>query len=83
VLSEPDALIMLDVYTAGEKPIAGADSRTLCGSIRQRGQVDPIHVENKEDLLSVLNSVLQDDDILLMQGAGDIGRIAASFVNHD
>jgi UDP-N-acetylmuramate--alanine ligase len=77
VLSEVDALLLLEVYSAGESPIAGADGRSLCRNIRQRGKVDPIFIETKEGLPQVLQTVLQEGDILLTQGAGDIGGIAA------
>ena len=54
----------------------GADSRTLCRSIRARGQVVPMLVEESAELAQTLVSVLRDDDILLTMGAGDIGAIA-------
>jgi len=76
VLSEVEVLLLLDVYAAGEAPIQGADSRHLCGSIRTRGRVDPIFVPAKAALAGILTDVLQDGDIVLMQGAGDIGSLA-------
>jgi len=76
VLSKVDVLIMMDVYPAGEEPIAGADSRALCRSIRQRGQVEPIFAARPEDVESVLADMLLDGDLLLAQGAGDIGALA-------
>ncbi|NNM60209.1 MAG: UDP-N-acetylmuramate--L-alanine ligase [Legionellales bacterium] len=79
VLSEVDVLLMLDVYPAGETPIPGADSRNLCRTIRQRGKVDPIYVGKSDELASVLKTVLQDGDLLLTQGAGDIGSMAAKL----
>lgn len=75
-LSEVDVLIMLDIYSAGEESIPGVDSRTLCGSIRKRGIVDPIFVADSDKLFAILQSVIQDGDIILTQGAGDIGKIA-------
>ena len=77
VLSEVDVLLLLPVYSAGEAVIAGADSRSLCRSIRQRGQVDPIFVEQAAQLPLLLKGIVQEGDILLTQGAGDIGKIAA------
>ncbi len=74
-LSEVDVLIMLDIYSAGEASIPGVDSRALCGSIRQRGMVDPIFIEDTTQLFAILQSVLQDNDIVLMQGAGNVGKI--------
>ena len=76
VLSNVDVLLMLDVYAAGEKPLVGADSRSLCGSIRQRGQVDPIYIAREDPLEETLKHLLQPGDLLLLQGAGDIGAIA-------
>jgi len=76
VLSEVDLLLLLEVYAAGETPIRGADGRSLCRSIRQRGQIDPVYVKDQTDIRNVLKDVLLDDDILLTQGAGSIGILA-------
>ncbi len=79
VLSKVDALVLLEVYPAGEAPITGADGRALARAIRLRGQVDPVFVENIEDLAPTLKGVLQDGDILLTLGAGNIGAAAAGL----
>lgn len=79
VLSGVDQLLLLDVYSAGEAPITGADSRALAGSIRQRGQTSPLFVESREALADILSNVLDDNDILITQGAGDIGGISLSL----
>lgn len=76
-LSEADVLLMLDVYAAGEVPIAGADSRALCRAIRTRNQVDPVFIEENDELELVLSGLLQQGDVLLTLGAGDVGAIAA------
>ncbi|WP_165312220.1 UDP-N-acetylmuramate--L-alanine ligase [Vibrio ziniensis] len=76
VLEQVDVLIMLDVYSAGEKPIAGADGRSLCRTIRSRGKIDPIFVSDSKTLPAVLANVLQDGDLVLTQGAGDVGKVA-------
>lgn len=76
VLAETNALLLMEVYPAGEEPIPGADSKHLCRSIRQRGQVDPIYVDRDADVMPLLEAVLQPGDILLTQGAGDIGGLA-------
>jgi len=76
VLSGVDTLVLLDVYAAGEPAIPGADGRSLSGSIRQRGKVDPLFVDDPDELENLLAGVLQPGDILLTQGAGDIGAIA-------
>ena len=79
VLSKVDVLLLLDVYPAGEEPITGADGRSLCRSIRQRGRVDPVFIEDKDSIFSVLPDVLQDGDILLTQGAGDVGALSIAI----
>lgn len=76
-LSEADALLMLEVYAAGEMPIAGADSRALCRAIRTRNQVDPVFIEDNDELEVVLSGLLQQGDVLLTLGAGDVGAVAA------
>ncbi|MGM3160770.1 UDP-N-acetylmuramate--L-alanine ligase [Dickeya undicola] len=76
VLSQVDVLLMLDVYPAGEAPIPGADSRSLCRTIRGRGKIDPIMVPDVEALPELLAQALQGDDLVLVQGAGNIGKLA-------
>jgi len=76
VLSRCDVLVLLDVYAAGEEPIPGADSRSLTRSIRQRGQLEPIFAERVEDVRQILASVVQDGDVIITQGAGNIGALA-------
>ena len=76
VLSGVDVLLLLEVYSAGEAVIPGADSRSLCRSIRARGQLDPIYVAGPADLPAALADVLQDGDVVLTQGAGNIGALA-------
>lgn len=77
VLTEPDALLVLEVYSAGEKPIPGADSRTLCRAIRARGQVDPVFVGHPEELADTLLGVIRDGDVVLTLGAGNVGAVAS------
>ena len=79
VLCEADVLILLEVYAAGEDPIAGADGRAIARAVRSRGGVEPIFVEDLEDLAKVLDGVLVDGDLVLTMGAGDIGVHAASL----
>ena len=71
-----DVLLILEVYSAGESSIVGADSRALCRAIRARNQVEPIHVSCVEALPSLLSQLLKPDDILFAQGAGSISAIA-------
>jgi UDP-N-acetylmuramate--alanine ligase len=76
VLSRCDVLILLEVYAAGEEAIPGADSRSLARSIRQRGQLEPIFVENIEDVPQILCSVVEQGDVVVTQGAGNIGALS-------
>jgi UDP-N-acetylmuramate--alanine ligase len=76
VLSEVDALVLSEVYPAGEAPIPGADSRSLARAIRARGRSEPVVVGHTAELSHVLPDVLQDGDLLLLMGAGDIGHVA-------
>ncbi len=79
VLSEADVLVLLDVYAAGEAPIAGADGRAIARAVRSRGAVEPVFVESLDELPPVLKDVLEDGDLVLTMGAGDIGAFAASL----
>lgn len=83
VLSSVDVLLMLDVYSAGEEPIVGADSQSLCRTIRQHGRVDPIYVGQSTELAMALENVLQADDVLLTQGAGNVGAIASQLAESE
>lgn len=78
-LSDADVLILLDVYAAGEEPITGADARTMARAIRSRGAVEPVFVESMDDLPAVLLDLMEDGDLVLTMGAGDIGAFAASL----
>ena len=76
VLSHADAVVLTEVYAAGEAPIAGADGRALARAVRARGRVEPVFVGASSALFDVLPDVLHSGDVLLMCGAGDIGQRA-------
>jgi UDP-N-acetylmuramate--alanine ligase len=76
VLSTVDALVMLEVYSAGEDPIPGADSRHLCRSIRARGLIEPIFVETVEGVPDVIRDIVRAGDIVITQGAGNVGGLS-------
>ncbi len=76
VLSEADTLLLTEVYAAGERPLPGADGRALSRAVRARGQNEPVFVEDLQDLPAVLSGMLRQGDMVLMMGAGDIGRMA-------
>jgi len=79
VLSEADVAIVLDVFGAGEAPITGADGRAIARAVRSRGAVEPVFVESLDDLLPVLDGLVEDGDLVLTMGAGDIGAYAAGL----
>lgn len=79
VLSNTDVLLLLDVYSAGEQPIPGADGLSLCQAVTNLGKIAPHFVANVEHLPEIAKTVLQDGDILLIQGAGSIGTVAAKM----
>lgn len=76
VLSKVDVLVMLEVYSAGEDPIPGADGRALCRSIRSRGALEPIFVATPDDVPAVLAGIVTDGDLVLTQGAGNVGALS-------
>ena len=76
VLSTVDQLLLLEVYAAGESPVPGADGRSLVRSIRARGVIDPLFVRSVDELIHLLPELTQDGDLLLLSGAGDIGKAA-------
>ncbi len=79
VLSRPDRLLLCEVYAAGEQPIPGADGRALARAIRARGEVEPLFVDPLDQLPALLERVIEDGDMVLTLGAGDIGVTAAGL----
>jgi UDP-N-acetylmuramate--alanine ligase len=76
VLSTADALVVAEVYPAGEAPIPGADGKALCRAIRSRGAVEPVLLRSLEELPRVLAGIARDGDVVLTMGAGSIGAAA-------
>jgi UDP-N-acetylmuramate--alanine ligase len=83
VLAEVDVLLILDVYSAGEEPISGAGSKNLCGSIRQRGGIDPIYVESIEEVPYLLGELVRGDDFVMTQGAGSVSKLVAMLADSE
>ena len=77
MLSAADALLVTEVYAAGEAPIAGADGRAICRAVRARGKVEPVFVEDVRELPRRCAGVLADGDVVLTMGAGSIGAVGA------
>lgn len=82
VLVEVDVLFLLDIYPAGEAPLVEVSSEQLAHAIKKRGQNTVTWVEDKENLLAQISLQLREDDILLTQGAGNIGAIAKQWATH-
>jgi UDP-N-acetylmuramate--alanine ligase len=76
VLAGGDALLVTEVYAAGEAPIAAADGRAICRAIRTRGKVEPVFVEKVENLHEELSAVLKPGDVLVTMGAGSISAVS-------
>ncbi|MFP4251052.1 MAG: UDP-N-acetylmuramate--L-alanine ligase [Guyparkeria sp.] len=75
VLSQVDQLILMEVYAAGQQPIAGADGRSLARAIRARGQVDPVFVAEPGQVAEVIDDMVREDGIVLTLGAGNVGSL--------
>lgn len=76
VLSSVDALVVTEVYPAGEAPIAGADGRAICRAVRSHGRVEPVYIEKIEELPRALIQIVRDGDVVVTMGAGSIGSAA-------
>ena len=83
VLSTVDALILLEVYSAGEDAIPGADSRHLCRSIRARGIIEPIFVETVDGVPDVIKDLVRAGDIVITQGAGNVGVLSPELAKRN
>ncbi|HEY3533904.1 MAG TPA: cyanophycin synthetase, partial [Casimicrobiaceae bacterium] len=79
VLSTPDALVLADVYPAGEAPIVAADGRALARAVRVAGRVEPVFVESIADMRDAIRGVARDGDVVLTMGAGSIGMVPAQL----
>jgi UDP-N-acetylmuramate--alanine ligase len=76
VLADSDALIVAEVYPAGEAPIPGADGKALCRAIRTRGRVEPVLLKSLDELPAALAGIVRDGDVVLTMGAGHIGAVS-------
>jgi UDP-N-acetylmuramate--alanine ligase len=79
VLAGVEALIVSEVYAAGEAPISGADGKAICRAVRSHGRVEPIFVEKIEQLPDALRRIVRDGDLVVTMGAGSIGAVAAEL----
>lgn len=77
VLSSADAVLLTEVYAAGEAPIVAADGRSLARAIRVAGKVEPLFVDTSQELPQAIVDMAQDGDVVIVMGAGSIGQVAA------
>lgn len=80
ILSTVDVLILLGIYAAGEAPIAGITGTVLCQAVQAQSRLVPVYVENLAEVSTVLPGILQDQDILLILGAGSVGTLGAQVL---
>ena len=76
VLLLVDLLLIVEVYAAGEDLIAGADGRALCRGVRRFGGANPQFAATPDEALEVLRSLLRNDDVVIVQGAGNVSRVS-------
>jgi len=77
VLSSADAVLLTEVYSAGEAPIVAADGRSLVRAVRVAGKVEPLFVETTAELPQAIVNTVQGDDVVIVMGAGSIGQVAS------
>jgi UDP-N-acetylmuramate--alanine ligase len=76
VLSTVDKLVLLEVYSAGESHLSGADGHALCQGIRERGSINPIFAADPGEAYELLPHIVEDGDVLLVQGAGNVNQVS-------
>jgi UDP-N-acetylmuramate--alanine ligase len=81
VLSAADAVLLTEVYAAGEAPIVAADGRSLARALRVAGKVEPLFVEDIAALPQAILDAAQDGDVVITLGAGSIGSVPAKLVH--
>jgi len=83
VLSTVDALLLAEVYAAGEQPVVAADGRSLARAIRVAGKVEPIFVEDIGEMPVTILSAVRDGDVVITMGAGSIGGVPGKLANNE
>jgi len=82
VMSSADAVVLAEVYSAGEAPIVAADGRSLSRALRVLGQIDPVFVEHIADLPSTLLGILKNGDVVITMGAGSMSSVPVNLMNY-
>jgi len=81
VLSTADALVLAEVYAAGELPVVAADGRALARALRVAGKVEPLFVESIDDMTASILAIARPDDVVITMGAGPVGAVAQRLVD--
>ena len=81
VLGGVDALVLAEVYAAGEPPIVAADGRALARALRVTGKIEPVFVESIVDMPQAILSIVRDGDVVITMGAGSIGTVPGKLVD--
>lgn len=79
VLSQADAVLLTEVYPAGEAPLVAADGRSLTRAVRVAGKVEPLFIENVADLPQAIVDFARDGDVVIVMGAGSISKVPAQL----
>jgi UDP-N-acetylmuramate--alanine ligase len=81
VIGEADAVLLAEVYAAGEAPIVAADGRALARALRVAGRVEPVFVADIQDMPQVIRTSTRGGDVVLCMGAGSIGSVPARILD--
>jgi UDP-N-acetylmuramate--alanine ligase len=81
VMASVDAILLTEVYAAGEAKIVGADTRALCRAIRLNCKIEPIFVEDVQDMAAAILDIVVTGDVVLCMGAGSISTVSKKIVN--
>jgi UDP-N-acetylmuramate--alanine ligase len=80
VLSTVDALVLAEVYPAGEQPIVAADGRALARALRVTGRVEPLFAETVPEIAAAIREAVRPGDVVVTMGAGSIGQVAPQLL---
>ncbi|EER59801.1 UDP-N-acetylmuramate/alanine ligase [Acidovorax delafieldii 2AN] len=80
VIGSADAVLLTEVYAAGEAPVVAADGRSLARALRVAGRVEPVFVDNVADMVQVIADNAKDGDVVMCMGAGSIGAVPGKVV---
>jgi UDP-N-acetylmuramate--alanine ligase len=80
VIGQADAVLLAEVYAAGEAPIVAADGRSLARALRVAGKLEPVFVDDVADMPQAVLDNARDGDVVLCMGAGTVGAVAGRIM---